>query len=86
MSDGCENHSFECSKMNPITKEWSDPNVPFPKFFNPLMGYLAKSKKDGKSNDEINTEWSKFISEGTPGLKNESDDKTLILGILQSIE
>ena len=86
MSDGCESHSFECSKINTETTEWSDPNLPFPKFFNPLVDTVMKFKKDGKSDDEIKEKWANFIESGTEGLKNEPDDKTLILGILQSIE
>lgn len=86
MSDGCESHSFECSKINTETKEWSDPNLPFPKFFNPLVETVAKFKKEGKHDDEIKEKWAKFIESGTEGLKNEPDDKTLILGIFQSTE
>src|ERR1043166_3667928 len=28
MSDGCEHHAFECSKIDPTTHRWSDPNLP----------------------------------------------------------
>lgn len=86
LSDGCESHSFECSKINTETKEWSDPNLPFPKFFNPLVETVLKLKKDNISDMEIKEKWASFIESGTEGLKNEPDDKTLILGILQSIE
>ncbi len=86
MSDGCENHSFECSKINPETQEWIDLNLPYPKFFNPLVHTLNQSLKEGISHEEIKEKWTNFITSGNEGLKNESDDKTLILGILQPVE
>ncbi len=85
MSDGCESHCFECSKINNETKEWSDPNLPFPKFFNPLVNTLKKFLSEGLAYHEIEGKWSNFLEKGTDGLKNEPDDKTLILGILQTI-
>ncbi|TAE70062.1 MAG: protein phosphatase 2C domain-containing protein [Bacteroidetes bacterium] len=81
MSDGCEAHSFECSIFDKQTNEWNDPNLPFPKFFNPLVEGLKKMKLANMSEEEIQDEWNKFLSSGTPSLVNEPDDKTLILGI-----
>ncbi len=81
MSDGCEAHAYDCSKMDEETSKWMDPNVPSEKFFNPLLKQL-KSMYDNKVPlAEITSSWLKFIEEGTVGLKDEADDKTLILGI-----
>ena len=33
-------------------------------------------------NEQINSNWIKFVESGTEGLKNESDDKTLIIGVV----
>lgn len=82
MSDGCENHSFECSKMDTTSNKWNDPNIPFPKFFNPLVEHLKELNKNKVSIVDANSKWKKFVEEGTQGMKEESDDKTLILGIL----
>lgn len=85
MTDGCENHSFECSRMDTEKDMWEDPNKPFPKFFNPLLISL-KTMRDAKMTDEeINAKWKKFLESGTPGFKEESDDKTMILGITMSL-
>lgn len=80
MSDGCEQHSFECSHFKAETQKWSDPNLPYPKFFNPLVSQIKKTIESTES-QMINEQWEIFLKEGTEGLKNEPDDKTLILGV-----
>lgn len=81
MSDGCEAHSFECSVFDKETSEWHDPNLPFPKFFNPLVESLKKMKATSTTEEEVQNKWEKFLSSGTQSLINEPDDKTLILGV-----
>ena len=81
MSDGCEKHSFECSQLDPETQQWSDPNKPYEKFFRPLINKLAEMKQQGISKAEIELRWKAFLEQGTPGLKEEADDKTMIIGI-----
>ncbi len=81
MSDGCESHSFECSVINKETNQWSDPNRPFEKFFNPLRETMIQFRKQGKSSGEICEKWTGFLEKGNPGLKEEPDDKTMILGV-----
>ncbi len=82
MSDGCESHSFQCSYMDKETNKWSDPNIPYPKFFNPLVKGLKQMHESRLSVLEANDKWRKFIEEGNTGLKEEPDDKTMILGVL----
>ncbi|MBL7914380.1 MAG: protein phosphatase 2C domain-containing protein [Bacteroidia bacterium] len=82
MSDGCESHSFDCSKMDNETNKWVDPNLPSEKFFNPLLKQLKAMHDNKVSLPDVTSNWKKFIEGGTPGLKDEPDDKTLILGIL----
>jgi hypothetical protein len=82
MSDGCEKASFECSQVDPSTKQWSDPNKPYPKFFKPLVNTLKNLKQEGTSYSEIKNKWHSFLSDGNQTLKDESDDKTMILGVL----
>lgn len=82
MSDGCEAHSFDCSKMDLETNVWHDPNIPSQKFFLPLTEQLKSMHNHKVPFQEALGEWKKFLEEGTKGLKDEPDDKTLILGIL----
>jgi hypothetical protein len=84
MSDGCEAHSFECSVFDKETREWHDPNLPFPKFFNPLVQSLKQMKATGMTEDEVQKKWANFLTSGTQSLSNEPDDKTLILGVFVS--
>ncbi|MFZ4797322.1 MAG: PP2C family serine/threonine-protein phosphatase [Bacteroidia bacterium] len=82
MSDGCELHSFECSIMDPETNKWHDPNIPYPKFFNPLVKNLRSMHESKTSIDSANNKWRKFIEEGSAAIEAEPDDKTMILGVL----
>lgn len=82
LTDGCEKHSFFCSNFDTATNKWSDPNTPSDKFFNSLVENLKTLKTNEVLSAEANQKWIRFLTDGTPGLKNEPDDKTMILGIL----
>lgn len=86
LSDGCENHAFKCSHIDPETQLWSDPNLPFSGFYEPVIETLLNLKNENISNKEMQERWENFLKNGSEGLKNESDDKTMILGIYQSDE
>jgi hypothetical protein len=81
MSDGCEKHAFECSKVD-ADDNWSDPNLPYPRFFEPLVNNLLEMKAQGENLEVIHEKWGRFLESGTKGLEDEPDDKTLILGVL----
>ncbi len=78
MSDGCEMHSFSCSHFDEENQRWSDPNIPFDKFFNPLIEQIPAIAQTA----DVNEKWKSFLENGTESLKNEPDDKTMILGML----
>lgn len=80
MTDGCEHHSFLCSVMDQGAERWQDPNQPFAGFFEPLISELATMASEKLTQAEADTDWEKFLTSGTPGLSNEPDDKTMILG------
>jgi Protein phosphatase 2C len=80
MSDGCEQHSFECSVMDSTTGQWSDPNRPYERFFNPLVDTLHQMA-DSTISVDMPAKWKQFLESGNEGLRNESDDKTMVLGI-----
>ncbi|MGB0931250.1 MAG: PP2C family serine/threonine-protein phosphatase [Chitinophagales bacterium] len=81
LSDGCEKHSFECSRFNDDLQKWSDPNQPFTKFFSPLTSNLSSAIEHNASVEDIEVKWESFLKGGTKGLKQEGDDKTMILGV-----
>lgn len=78
MSDGCEMHSYLCSEMDYENNKWTDPNLPFDKFFNPVVEMLKNGNVDNKRS-KILTDILKF---GTDKLKTEPDDKTMVIGII----
>ncbi|NCX96600.1 MAG: hypothetical protein EBX41_09395, partial [Chitinophagia bacterium] len=94
MSDGCEKASFLCSVFNKDEQKWTDPNLPFPGFFDPLIDQLRtiapKHEKletklraiEDNSQNKANSIWQQFLEGGMPQLAEESDDKTMIVGIL----
>lgn len=82
MSDGCENHSFELGYFDAEAQKYVEQNNPSPKFFNPLIDALKEMHQNNVSQDEIKTNWKKFVESGNTKLANEADDKTLILGVL----
>lgn len=82
LTDGCEKHSFFCSSFDIANNKWSDPNIPSEKFFNSLTNNLKALHRSNILTAEANQKWTKFLINGTAGLKDEPDDKTMILGIL----
>ncbi|MBN9386293.1 MAG: protein phosphatase 2C domain-containing protein [Chitinophagaceae bacterium] len=81
LTDGCENASFECNLFDQDKGIYFDPNRPFPLFFNPNLKILAQLNDQGMTEAEINKLWEKFLEAGNDRLKNEMDDKTMILAI-----
>lgn len=79
LSDGCEKATFECNLFNPETETYFDPNKPYSLFFDPNVKILPTLYKQAKTQEEINSLWETFLTNGNDKLKNEPDDKTLIL-------
>lgn len=82
ISDGCENHSFETGFFDKVKEIFVEQNKPYPQFFNPLINSFKQMISDKVHEEEIQRRWDKFLDEGTKGLLNEQDDKTMILGFL----
>lgn len=83
LSDGCETHAFECSKMDAETQKWTDLNRPFPKFYESVISTLIGMDKENMPEKEMQKKWKIFLEKGTKGLENEPDDKTMIVGVLK---
>jgi hypothetical protein len=81
LSDGCEKSAFECNLYDKENNRYYDPNRPFSKFFNPNILVLRDLYKQQKKQEEVNMLWRGFLEGGNAQLKNEPDDKTLILGV-----
>jgi hypothetical protein len=81
MSDGCERAAFECL-IKGADGKMMDPNLPYPRFFEPLVSQLRKNKRAGMSTDDLHDKWQTFIEKGNNVLASEIDDKTMILGVL----
>ena len=82
MSDGCENTSWLHNQLNNATGRFYDPNTPHKGFFEPLFQKLQQYRAQGISENERAKEWYKFIKEGNQKFRDETDDKTMILGVL----
>ncbi len=82
MSDGCESATFELNRFNDKTQCYERLNNPYPKFFDPNVKTLRELAICGKSSEEIDELWLKFLHDGNFKFASEIDDKTLILGTL----
>lgn len=76
MSDGCESFTWQCYAKNQETGCYYDPNVPHPKFFDPLIDAIKECTDD---KDRIDTLIDIINTVGN----KEPDDRTMIFGILQ---
>ena len=81
MTDGLEMHSFLCSIIDE-NGMWHDPNEPYPGFFDPLVEWILSLHKQQLTKAEMEEKWEQFLANGTESLKNEDDDKTLVMGVL----
>ena len=81
MTDGCEMHCFQCNYYDSNKNTYFDPNKPHPGFFDPLILSLEKMINNQIVQEELEKKWENFLFNGTPGLIDESDDKTMIIGI-----
>jgi len=84
MSDGCENTAWQYYQKNEETGKFYDPNKPHPPFFEPLCETLQSFHNDKVDLKERKEKWNKFLTDGTKSFENETDDKTMILGVLIS--
>lgn len=81
LTDGMENACFEVNLYDTENNKYYDPNLPYHKFFQPCQNALLKMHREGKSQEAINTVWANFLTSGNQVLRNEEDDKTLVMAI-----
>lgn len=79
LSDGCEKASFQCNIWIEEEQVFKDLNLPYPKFFVPLVQGLRKMHTENKTHKEIQQIWKQFLQNGNKALAQEIDDKTMIV-------
>jgi hypothetical protein len=84
MTDGMENHAFECSHFDTETNEWSDPNIPFEDFFEPVMNTIQTLQKNNIATDVLQQKFEDMLKNGSEKMALEPDDKTLVFGYKES--
>jgi len=81
LSDGPEDVCWKVSTFDPSGQKVIDPNQPSNEFLgkiaNQLVAYMAKNVPQEK----LDKLWQNFLTEGTPKLKAQVDDKTLLLAL-----
>ena len=75
LTDGMESHSFDCSQM--VEDVFIDSNVPFKKFFYPILKTIKDIPKIEE--EKLEAMLAEMLRNGTNKIKEEPDDKTLIL-------
>lgn len=75
MSDGCEDFTWHCYAHDKENDRYYDPNLPYDKFFNPLIDAM----KEAEDNEKRVADLIDIIN--TVG-KHEQDDRTILFGIL----
>lgn len=84
LSDGMEKASFECSVLNKETECYEDLNRPSAKVFGVLVKVVRESKARGGGDDQLHEKWKQYLSQGTPSIAREADDKTMLLAVRHS--
>ena len=79
LSDGMEKMAFECSNLTDDV--FTDANIPYKKFFLPVFKKIKLLNNEGEL--KLKDEWKKLLESGSESIKNESDDKTLLVSFLK---
>lgn len=79
LSDGMEKIAFECSNLTDDI--FTDANIPHKKFFFPIFKKIKSLNSEGEL--KLKDEWKKLLESGSESIKNEGDDKTLLVSFLK---
>ena len=82
MTDGCERGCFEVYKKHPEEEIYYDPNKPYAPFFTTNTQVLLQMSAAGIEQVALHEKWHAFLGAGNEVFEKESDDKTMILGVL----
>lgn len=81
MSDGMEKSVFDCAIWDEGQQKYVDLNRPNAKVMDNLVQALRKKFEEKEVLGKIEESWKNLLVEGTPRIKNETDDKTLLVAI-----
>jgi hypothetical protein len=81
LSDGCERASYQCYLYDEVQQRFYDPNKPYPPFFNRVVDWLKYLPHHEHTQQEINAQWAQVLCSGTEVLRQERDDKTMIIAV-----
>jgi len=83
LSDGCEKLCWRTIESIPGQTRLAKPNKPFEPFFEQTVALLGKIFSD-RNTHKLQQEWEQYLLDGHEALKEEYDDKTMIIGIQHS--
>lgn len=81
LSDGPEDVCWQVSTFDPSGQKVIDPNQPSNEFLGKIANQLASATAKQVPQDKLDKLWQDFLREGTPKLKAQVDDKTLLLAL-----
>lgn len=81
LSDGPEDVCWLVSSFNQSGQKVIDPNQPSDEFLGKIANQLAGATAKKVPQDKLDKLWQDFLREGTPKLKTQVDDKTLLLAL-----
>lgn len=82
MSDGCEHTAWLCNQYDESKQWYYDPNTPYAKLLDNCCETIITDHEENTPMDERAAKWENFIVAGNKKIEVESDDKTLLLGVL----
>ena len=81
LSDGPEDVCWKVSTFDPSGQKVIDPNQPSNEFLGKIANQLAGATAMNVPQEKLDKLWQDFLTEGTPKLKTQVDDKTLLLAL-----
>lgn len=81
LTDGPEDVCWKVSTFDPSGQKVIDPNQPSNEFLGKIANQLAAATAKNVSQGKLDKLWQDFLREGTPKLKAQVDDKTLLLAL-----
>jgi hypothetical protein len=81
LSDGPEDVCWKVSTFDPSGQKVIDPNQPSNEFLGKIANQLAGAAAKNVPQQKLDKLWQDFLTEGTPKLKTQVDDKTLLLAL-----
>jgi hypothetical protein len=81
LSDGPEEVCWQVSAFNQTGQQVIDPNQPSNEYLSKIANQLAAKAAKAVSQADLDTQWQKFLTDGSPKLAAQVDDKTLLLAL-----